>query len=112
MLNLCGPHLEYGCVIWDPYTTKGKKSMEKVQHFACKLATKRWDASYEELLGLLELPTLEERRVHMKLCLLYKIIHELCYIPSGITGTVLSIRSHSLLLHQPFARTNAYFHIT
>jgi len=37
--------------------------MEKDQHFACKLATKHWDASYEELLGLLELPTLEERRV-------------------------------------------------
>jgi len=45
----------------------------------------------------------------MKLCLLYKIIHELCYIPSGLTGLVLSIRSHSLLLHQPFARTNAYY---
>ena len=48
-------------------TNKGMKSTEKVQHFACKLATKRWDTSYEELLGLLELPTLEERRVHMKL---------------------------------------------
>ena len=48
-IYLVRPHLEYGCVIWDPYTTKGKKSMEKVQHFACKLATKCWDASYEAL---------------------------------------------------------------
>ena len=77
---LLRPHLEYGCVI-----------LEKVQHFACKPATKCWDASYEELIGLWELPTLEERWVHMKLCLLYKIINELCYFPSWVflTGTIL-----------------------
>ena len=41
------------CVVWDPYTHKNIKSLEQVQAFACKLALRRWDAGYEELLGYL-----------------------------------------------------------
>ena len=67
--------MEYACVVWDPYTHKNIKSLEQVQAFACKLASRRWDAGYEELLELLNIPSLQERRIHLKLGLLYKIIH-------------------------------------
>ena len=47
----------------------------KVQAFACKMVLRRWDAGYEELLELLNIPSLQERRIYLKLGLIYKIIH-------------------------------------
>ena len=93
-----------------------QRCLETIVHISCKASSRIWmcylgpihyqgqeihgkgptlclqAGNQAELLGLLELPTLEERRVHMKLCLLYKIIHELCYFISVVyfvTGTVL-----------------------
>ena len=83
-ISLVRPHLEYGCTVWDPHTHKNKEALEKVQKFACRMATKRWDAGYEELLDLLNLPSLVYRRTHLKLCQLYKLIHGLCYFPDDI----------------------------
>ena len=39
------PILDYGCCIWDPYHLKYQVLLEKVQHFAAKLATKRWSSN-------------------------------------------------------------------
>ncbi len=59
----------------------------------------------------LDLPSLEQRRTHLKLCLLYKIVHNLCYtqefFPIGII--FYNSRMNSLSLYQPFARTNAFY---
>ena len=38
-LSLVQPHLEYACQVWDPHLLKGTNALEKVQKFACKLAT-------------------------------------------------------------------------
>jgi hypothetical protein len=117
-ISLVRPHLEYGCVIWDPHTISGTKSLESVQYFACKMATKCWDSSYEHLLELMDLPTLEQRRVHLKLGLMYKIIYNLCYFPPGIFSfknyshytTRNSSAMHPLSLEQHFAHTNAFYY--
>ena len=37
--------------------------------------------SYNELLDLFDLPSHEDRRLHLKLGLLFKIVHGLCYYP-------------------------------
>ena len=58
-LSLVRPHLEYACQVWDPHLSRDKNALEKVQSFACKLATSRWDSTYEELLSLLELKALQ-----------------------------------------------------
>ncbi len=114
-VSLVRPHMEYACVVWDPYTNKAVKSLEQVQAFACRLATHRWDAGYEELLELLNIPSLEERRIHLKLGLLYKIIHNLCYFPDDIfesrpTPHYVSRNVNPMALKQPFARTNAFYY--
>ncbi len=77
-LSMVRPHLDYA---WDPHLAKDKKKLEDVQRFACRLASHQWDASYQDLLQLYELPTLEERRLHLKLGLMFKIINNLCYYP-------------------------------
>ena len=53
--------------IWDPHLSKDENALEKVQKFACKLATSKWDSSYNELLSLLNLKPLQERRLELKL---------------------------------------------
>jgi hypothetical protein len=112
-LSLVRPHLEYACQVWDPYLVKDKKAIENVQKFALKVVTSRWDSSYDELLELVELKPLEERRVELKLGLLFKIIHNLCFFPDGSlnyhhgrSGRI----SHSQQLAIPFAHTNSYFY--
>ena len=112
-ISLVRPHLEYACTVWDPHTRKDKESLERVQKFACRLATKRWDAGCNELYDLLNLPSLAHRRTHLKLCQLYKIIYGLCYFPEDIftnrsNSICRSVNPKALL--QPFARTNSYYY--
>ena len=87
--------------------------LENIQKFACRMATGLWDSSYQDLLELVDLPTLECRRLETRLCLLYKIIYKLCYFnPETFTvSTSLSHHApHNLVLNCPFARTNSYFY--
>ena len=58
--------------------------LEAVQKFALKLVSHRWDTSYEELLRLVDVPMLGERRLHLKLAHVYKIVHGLCYFPDSV----------------------------
>ena len=78
-LSLVRPYLEYACQVWDPI--KDKNRLENVHKFSLKIAARQWGAGYGDLLQLFDLPTLEERRTHLKLGLLFKIIHKLCYFP-------------------------------
>ena len=78
--SLVRPHLDYGYVVWDPYACKNVKSIEKVQAFACKMASSKCcNAGYYELLGLLDIPSLEQRRTQLKVGIIYKIFHELLF---------------------------------
>ena len=58
-LALVRPHLDYACQVWDPHLLKDKTALEKIQKFACKLATSKWESGYEDLLSLMELQPLE-----------------------------------------------------
>ena len=64
-VSLVHPHLEYTCPVWVPHTAK---ELESVQKFAVKMATHNWNASYQELQSLINIPTLERRRLELKLC--------------------------------------------
>ena len=112
-LSLIRPHLEYACPVWDPHTMKDKVLLEDVQKFALRMATKQWDSGYQELLDIMNVPSLADRRLQLKLALLYKIVHGMCYFPPDILcpRTNYSVRTnHSLVIDQPYARTNAYFY--
>ena len=80
-LSIVRSHLDYACQIWDLTLLKTEKKLEDVQKFACRLASHQWDSSYHDLLQLHELPSLEERRLYLKLGWMFKIIHNLCYYP-------------------------------
>ena len=80
-LSLVRPHLEYACQMWDPHLLRDKNKLEGVQKFGLRLASHQWDARYQDLLNLFDLPTLEERRTDLKLGFLFQIIHRLCHFP-------------------------------
>ena len=114
-LSLVRPHLDYAASIWSPYMNKDKTLLENVQKFALCMATRCWDSSYQDLLELVDLPTLEHQRLEARLCLLYRIIHNLCCFDSSIftLSTFCSHRRfHPLFLKHahPFAHTNSYFY--
>ena len=115
--SLVRPHLEHGCPVWAPYTHRNTEALESMQKFACRMATHCWRSSYEELLALTDLPTLERRRLHLKLGHLFKVVHHQSFISNGII--ILSLRQHSqydsrslhsLTLQQPFAHAQSYYH--
>ena len=115
-ISLVRLHLEYASPVWSPHLTKDIQALERVRTFACKMVTHNWKANYQELLSLVDIPTLE-RRLELKLGHLFKIIHNLCFFPQGVilpreqTPLICSTRStHSLPLIQPFARTNSYLY--
>ena len=102
------PHLEYASPVWNPSTCKQVKLIEDVEKFAMRVVTRRWDTGYQELVNI---PSLESRRLQSCMCTLYKIVHGLCYFPPDIVSQRPSVSQRTdrqFLLYQPFARTNAY----
>ena len=104
-------HLDYASAVWSPHLKKDRDALESIQKFACRMATRAWDSSYHDLLGLVDLPYLEHRRLMTRLCLLYRIVYKLCYFEDNVFTLNTSPRHHaphSLVLNQPFAHTNSY----
>ena len=107
--TLVRPYLEYAAPIWDPHLVMDIIKLENVQKFAMKMCSKQWDMGYQDLLELSQLPTLQNRRLYLKLCTLYKIIHGYFYFPPNVFVPQVSRYNSSLpLLNQPLARTNAF----
>ena len=74
------------------------------------MCLKKWDLGYQELLDLAQLPTLENRRIYLKLCTLFKITHGLFPFASDVFTPHPNRRHYNdlPLLCQPFARTNSF----
>ena len=111
-LTIVRPVLEYDSPIWDPPSFSLSSTLESVQHFALKLASKSWPQSYDFLLSSLNICTLEHRRTKAKLSLLYKIAHHLHHSTAPqcqhyTPACPLRYSSH-LNFTVPFCRTSRY----
>jgi len=45
------------------------------------MATKQWDSGYQDLLDIMNVPSLADHRLKHKLSSLYRIVHGMCYSP-------------------------------
>ena len=79
-LSCIRPHLEYACTVWDPYLAKERTLLEGGQKFACKVCCKSWNMDYESMLGHLNIPTLQQRRLQLKASMTYQFVHGESYI--------------------------------
>jgi len=73
--SLVRPHLEYASDVWDPHLQRDIQLIENVQKFGLRICSKQWDLGYDELLSNFSVPNLQSRRLHHKLCTMFKIVH-------------------------------------
>jgi len=66
-LSLIRPHLEYACPVWDDHTMKDKTLFENVQKSVFRMATKQCDSGYQDLLDIMNVPSLADCRLQLKL---------------------------------------------
>ena len=110
-VSIVRPHMEYAAQVWDPHLKRDQDLLESTQKFACKMIPKNWDKGYDELLYMTNLSSLADRRLYLKLCSLYKIIHNMTCFPHDIVvpKVTRSYTSTPFTLYQPFAHTNCFF---
>ena len=109
---LARPHLEYASPVWS--TSKGGEinSLDNIQKFALRMCAKQWETSYDELLQLFSLPSLQDRRLYLDLCTMFKIVHGLFHFPPGIfveqPPRVTRSQSYQLYV-PPYTHTSSFY---
>ena len=80
-LSLVRSTLEYGSIIWDPFLKKDIEAIERIQRSAARFITgdyrSRTPGSVQNLLEKLNLPSLQDRRKHLRLVFFYKLVEGL-----------------------------------
>ena len=102
-------YVEFNEDVYTRETASNINKLENTQKFALKVCTKHWNLGYQDLLELTNSPSLQSRRLYFKLCTLYKIVHNLVYFPPNVISPKYISVTPEPFLHQPFARTTAYY---
>ena len=106
--TLVRPILEYASIIWDPHTKSNTLKLETVQRRSARRIMQNYNrhASVTTMLQHLDLPTLQQRRRHSKIIMLYRIRHQLANVPTTnyITPATRNTQHYNL----PYARTEVY----
>ena len=76
-ITLVRPRLEYAAKLWDPHTHCEVNKLEAVQRFTLRVVSHQWDSTYEDLLNIVKIQKLQERRLKLKLSQVYNIMHGL-----------------------------------
>ena len=83
--SLVRSSMEYCAGVWDPYQQQDKQMLEKVNRRAARVVfNRRWrdrDVSPTALLKELKWRPLEDRRRQQRMCMMYKISHNLIAVP-------------------------------
>ena len=74
-MSLVRPTLEYASSVWDPYQQNDIHRLEMVQRRAGRYVTNRYHntSSVSSMIEQLEWTTLQERRKHSRLLMMYKL---------------------------------------
>ena len=112
--SLVRTNLEYGQSIWSPYQIGDRKLLENVQRRFTKLIPNLKNLPYKERLQLLNLPSLNYRRIRGDLIQLYNIISRKdeddyfhCFFKFNNNVT----RGHDLKLSIPHSRIEASLNV-
>ena len=92
------PHLDYACVVWNPYQSGNIRLLEQVQRRVTKASPSLSHLSYHDRLKTLNLPSLLYKRRRMDMIMMYKILNGLEGLPFDDLFS----------FHYTITRTNAY----
>ena len=102
-MALVRPHLEYAAQIWNPHLVKDIKSLEKIQKFALRICSKNYHETYQNLLSLYQVPTLENRRLFLCLCTFYSIVNKLVFFPEILLPSTMPVTTSRCRNYNPCA---------
>ena len=82
---LVRPQLEYASTVWSPYTATDITTLEAVQRRSARWATRDYQrtSSVAQIIKDLNWRTLEQRRIDIRLTLMYKITYDLVAVPTA-----------------------------
>ena len=105
---LVRPILEYDSIIWEPHTASNIQELETVQRRSARHIMHNYNrhARVTTMLQHLDLPTLQQRRQHSKIFMLYRITHQLASIPTTTYITPATRNTQHYIL--PYARTHVF----
>ena len=99
------PHLEFANSAWQPYLKQDIQTLEKVQHRATKVPQDLKKHSYEERCRILDLNSLEERRIRGDLIQKFKLEHGIEEINWHVEPIILQARGgHRKRFHREIVR--------
>lgn len=110
--SLVRPIVEYGNSIWSPYLRKHIDCIEKIQRNFTRKIYGMNGIDYSDRLRLLNLHSLEFRRVRGDLIETYKILHGI--YDTNTTACLFNLsnsdftRGHNLKLNKPFCNTRKF----
>lgn len=107
--------VEYACTVWSPFYGTYINQIERVQRkylrfVGYKMGIPIENIVYDDIMKVLNIPTLENRRILMDICTLYRILN--CHINCDdlLREIHLNVPQRTLrefnLFHVPFHRTN------
>lgn len=113
--SLVRPHLDYCSCVWSPHYDVHVQAIERVQHKFLRYVSFKEDRNaddidYSEMETLLNITTLQIRRMHRDLTMFYNLLHSSSFSPGLTEGIGLHVPSrqtrqgHSF--HVPPHRTN------
>ena len=112
-ISLVRSVLEYAAQAWDPHLKKHVDQLERIQRRAARFATRDYStySSVTSMLDDLKWDSLAQRRRHLRLTLMFKITHQLVFVPTE--GVLLPAdsrtrASHHLKFRQMQTRTSAH----
>ena len=108
--TLVRPIVEYGSVIWDPYTQDNIHKLEMVQRRSARFTTGKYQfqESVSQMMEELKWPSLETRRKEAKTTMMYKIINKIVDCDFSFTPASHSLRGHSQKLIIPYAKSQTF----
>ena len=105
------PLVEYCSYIWSPYQIQYIDKIERIQRYFTRRALKWGVHSYEDRLLIMNLESLEIRRIKYDLKLCFKILNGLCDLAPAQFFTFAPVssvtRGHNRKLIKPICHTNS-----
>ena len=108
-LTYVRPTLEYNSPVWNPHFVKDIRTLESVQRRFTKKLNGLHDLTYEQRLQVLNLDSLEVRRIRADLVLTFKIIRGISRVKISdffTVSTATKTRGHCYKLSMPKVRTD------
>jgi len=106
------PTVEYAASSWDPHTQKNITKLDKVQRSSARYVKGDYsnESSVDAMLKDLSWPSLENRRLQNRLCMMYKISTNLVDVPKAnyLTPLETPTRGHNSRFSKPYTKSTAY----